>query len=295
MRGTVQPSLGAAMGLLWGHLHRKTRALCLTEGSPGSGRGDWSCCPLLGFRCSQPRVPQCQELVSVGSPMLMEIFHQLGEPHGPSGSESPLWGERHLGLPRGRVRNLFTSISRYMRPFFFFFSFHYHSHSGESKHKQTNQTTRRQGVDGEGRATSMYMFSCSRTDHPASRWDRAGKNQFRGGTFPFTGCGGLMTQTWGRAAAGLQEAGSHKLGQKWGTTGAWSCPRGLARLPQGHGRHPGRPACCQLGTGRGPGPDKAWTSRVTANPTLACDCDGGGGRELSKVVGAFVRDTAGCL
>lgn len=123
MRGTVQPSLGAAMGLLWGHLHRKTRALCLTEGSPGSGRGDWSCCPLLGFRCSQPRVPQCQELVSVGSPMLMEIFHQLGEPHGPSGSESPLWGERHLGLPRGRVRNLFTSISRYMRPFFFFFLF----------------------------------------------------------------------------------------------------------------------------------------------------------------------------
>lgn len=123
MRGTVQPSLGAAMGLLWGHLHRKTRALCLTEGSHGSGRGDWSCCPLLGFRCSQPRVPQCQELVSVGSPMLTEIFHQLGEPHGPSGSESPLWGERHLGLPRGRVRNLFTSISRYMRPFFFFFLF----------------------------------------------------------------------------------------------------------------------------------------------------------------------------
>lgn len=153
--------------------------------------------------------------------MLMEIFHQLGEPHGPSGSKSPLWGERHLGLPRGRVRNLFTSISRYMRPFFF--SFHYHSHSGESKHKQTNQTTRRQGVDGEGRATSMYMFSCSTTDHPASRWV-GGKNQFRGGTFHFLGCRGPMTQTWDRATPGLQEAGSHKLGQKWGTTRAWSCP-----------------------------------------------------------------------
>lgn len=190
MRGTVQPSLGAAMGLLWGHLHRKTRALCLTEGSHGSGRGDWSCCPLLGFRCSQPRVPQCQELVSVGSPMLTEIFHQLGEPHGPSGSESPLWGERHLGLPRGRVRNLFTSISRYMRPFFFFFSFHYHSHSGESKHKQTNQTTRRQGVAGRG---GRHLCICSAapgqtTLLPAGT--RRGRTSSEGARFPLRGVEG---------------------------------------------------------------------------------------------------------
>ena len=42
----------------------------------------------------------------------------------------------------------------------FFFSFHYHSHSGESKHKQTNQTTRRQGVDGEGRG-GRHLCICS--------------------------------------------------------------------------------------------------------------------------------------
>ena len=79
MRGAVRPSLGAAKGLLRGHLHHKTHAVCLTEGSPRSGRGYRSCCPLLGFRCSQPRVLQCQDLVSAGSLMLTEIFHQLGE------------------------------------------------------------------------------------------------------------------------------------------------------------------------------------------------------------------------
>lgn len=74
--------------------------------------------------------------------------------------------------------------------FFFFFSFHYHSHSGESKHEQTNGTTTRQGADRAGRATSMYMFSCSsRTDSVASSWD-GGRTVSEGACSPLGGMEG---------------------------------------------------------------------------------------------------------
>ena len=114
------------------------------------------------------------------------------------GNLSSTGRESHVGLldlsPAGEDSHeggLETSLQAFQDTcvLFFFFSFHYQSHSGESKHKQTNQTTRRQGVDGEGRATSMYMLSCSRTDHPASCWDGV-RTSSEGARFPFRGAEG---------------------------------------------------------------------------------------------------------
>lgn len=146
---------------------------------------------------------------------------------------------RDIKDPTGWVRNLFTSISRYMRPFFF--SFHYHSHSGESKHEQTNPTTTRRGADREGKATSMYMFSCSgRTDGTAASWD---------GEEPFPRGAGAA------AAAGLsQRLAVTSLGGSGGAGGSVVLPWG-PRLPVPvPPLGPGQPSCRQLSSGRGPGP-----------------------------------------
>lgn len=85
-------------------------------------RPSWSCASGLrnrGFRC--------QNLLPVGSLMLKNARQRLGgpirqEPHWPPGPSPSVGSRRHSGPSGEWVRNLFTSILRYMRPFFFLFT-----------------------------------------------------------------------------------------------------------------------------------------------------------------------------
>lgn len=162
------------------------------------------------------------------------------EPRWPPGAEPPcVWRGETSRTPRGGLE---TSSQAFQDTcvLFFFFSFHYHSHSGESKHEQTNPTTTRRGADREGKATSMYMFSCSgRTDGTAASWD--GEEPFPRGA--------------GAAAAGLsQRLAVTSLGGSGGAGGSVVLPWG-PRLPVPvPPLGPGQPSCRQLSSGRGPGP-----------------------------------------
>lgn len=66
-------------------------------------------------------------ICSVGSLMLKNALQRLGgpirqEPHWPPGPSPSVGSRRHSGPSGEWVRNLFTSILRYMRPFFFLFT-----------------------------------------------------------------------------------------------------------------------------------------------------------------------------
>lgn len=173
-----------------------------------SGRGHHSFCPspvLQAFFATEGS--QMSESGLCWVPDGDESPSKIGRPQQGRATWAP-WSQvpvrgggmegEHLGPPQGSE----TSLQAFQGTcVLFFFSFHYHSHSGESKHEQTKPTTTRQGVDGEGKATSMYMFSCSSgTDSTAPSWD--GEEPFPRGVYPLRGCGGLVICTWGRAAAG---------------------------------------------------------------------------------------------
>ena len=106
---------------------------------------------------------------------------------------SPLCGVRDTW--DSREGGLETSLQAFQDTcVLFFFSFHYHRHSGESKHTQTNQTTRRQGGDGEGRA---------------GRWGRSKVSA--AGEMPFPrGCKEEGKQVCGHASEKERERGNLK-------------------------------------------------------------------------------------
>jgi len=206
------------------------------------------------------------------------------EPHWPPGAEPQCGGGggggRHLGPPRGWVRNLFTSISRYMRPFFFF-PFHYHSLVNPSINRSDYKATGcRRGGKGD---VYVYVSCCGRTDGTASSWDGP-TNRFRGGCSPSGGsawCGG-------RAGGGgaLSEAGGHKLGRKWGDVGrGWGqCGPALGASPACPGATSGTGTANLAASSAQEGGQALWeekalrvnkakTSRVIAEPTLAHVCE----------------------
>lgn len=131
MQGFGRPSFRAAVGLLWavtreGHLRAANKASHKTKGDPGGWGAPTASVLVLCFRPSQQRV-QMSESVPVGSLMLKNALQRLGgpirqEPHWPPGPSPSVGSRRHSGPSGEWVRNLFTSILRYMRPFFFLFT-----------------------------------------------------------------------------------------------------------------------------------------------------------------------------
>ncbi|KAF6094786.1 hypothetical protein HJG60_011881 [Phyllostomus discolor] len=183
--------------------------LCSDKGKPsGCGEGHPASVLVLCFRPSSSGGLGCQTLARLGPRCRRKPSEVGGPPQGratlASWSRGPAWGwETARGPHEGGLE---TSLQAFQIHASFFFPFHYRSHSGDSKHRQTRPTTTRQGADREGKATSMYMLSCSsRTDGMASRW--AGGEPFPGGRAgrPLGGCGGLTACTWGWAAAALSE------------------------------------------------------------------------------------------
>lgn len=108
------------------------------------------------------------------------------EPHWPPRvrSESP------VGPPGG----LEPSLQAFQGTCVLFVSFHYHSHSGESKHKQTNLTTRRCRWGGKG---DIYVYVQLLQRDRQRCFELSREEQFPSGRGPLWGCGGLITSTWG--------------------------------------------------------------------------------------------------
>lgn len=140
---------------------------------------------------------------------------------------------------------------------------------------------------------NVQLLQQDRQHHFQLGW---GKNHFRGGTFPFLGCRGLTIYMGGRAAAGLSEAGSHKLRQKWGWRKPGLALRALPTCPSAiSGIQGSRPAASSAREGgQASGRKGSPSQRVIANPTLAHVW--GGGREPSKVIKGHCEDMpAGCF
>lgn len=152
--------------------------------------------------------------------------------------------------PTGWGRNLFTSISRYMRPFFFF-PFHDHSHSvnpsiNRSDYKATGC---RRGGKGD-----VYVYVQLLRQDRRSALLPAGPG---GQTVSEGMCSPSRGPHGGRAVAGL----SQRLAVvSLGGSGGWGPGCGVV-LPRGPHLpvlvpplEPGQPACGQLSSGGGPDP-----------------------------------------
>lgn len=131
MQGFGRPSFRAAVGLLWavtreGHLRAANKASHKTKGDPGGWGAPTASVLVLCFRPSQQRV-QMSESAPCWVPDAEERPSEIGRPHQAGATlapqPSPSVGSRRHSGPSGEwVRNLFTSILRYMRPFFFLFT-----------------------------------------------------------------------------------------------------------------------------------------------------------------------------
>lgn len=231
---------------------RQHTALCPDQGMTlgGSGRGHHSFCPSPVLQAFATEGSQRSESGLCWVPDGDESPSKIGRPQQVRATRAP-WSRvpvrgggmegEHLGPPQGWVRNLFTSISRYMRPFFFLFTIIV-TLVNPSMNRQSRLQRDRVRMGWERR----HLCICSAAPAGQTAWLPAGMGEepFPRGASPLRGCGGLVICTWGGAAAGpsgrLAEAEA-EVGDTGTALGASLATRTASLLPATQeGSRPGR-------------------------------------------------------